>query len=63
MGESLRVVLAFLMITAGMAMCGYAGYLWYAALPEERTRRQVGMRVALAFGGVALLLWGSQLLT
>ena len=62
MAQPLRVVLALVMIAAGMAMCGYAGYLWYACLPEEHTRRQAGKRVSLALGGLVLVLWGSHLL-
>ena len=62
MGEPLRVLLAIVMLAAGVGMVGYAGYLQYASLPEEHTMRKGSIRVALALGGVALLVGGSQLL-
>jgi predicted benzoate:H+ symporter BenE len=53
---------AVVLIVAGMALLIRAGYLQYAALPEEHTRRAIIMRAAFALGGLALVLVGSQLL-
>jgi hypothetical protein len=62
MGDSLRGVLAVVMVAAGIAMCVFAGYLQYASLPEEHTLGQVTKRAALALGGIALIFLGSRLL-
>jgi hypothetical protein len=62
MGEPLRVVLAAVLIVIGVAAAVYAGYLQYVSLPGEHTVVQGGKRLALAVGGVALIVGGSQLL-
>lgn len=62
MGEPLRVTLAVAMLVCGWALIGYAGYLQYAVLPEEHTFAQGGKRLALALGGLALIVGGSVLL-
>jgi hypothetical protein len=62
MGEPVRVVLAAVLMVVGVAAALYAGYLQYAALPEEHTFAEGGKRLALALGGIALIVGGSQLL-
>jgi hypothetical protein len=62
MSDPMRVGLAVVLVAAGMAGLGWAGYLQYAALPEEHTFAQGGKRVALALAGTALILVGSRLL-
>ena len=62
MGEPLLVALAVVMLIGGMAMIGYATYLQYVALPQEHTFALRGKRLALAVGGIALIVGGSQLL-
>ena len=52
--------LAVVLLAAGVAALGYAGYLQYAALPEEHTFVHGGERVALA--GATLILVDSRLL-
>ena len=42
MGEPVRVVLAVVVIVVGVAAAVYAGYLQYAALPEEHTLARGG---------------------
>jgi hypothetical protein len=63
MDEPLRATVAVVMLVGGIALCGYAGYLQYVALPEEHTFGQRGKRVGLALAGLALALLGSWLLT
>jgi hypothetical protein len=62
MGEPLRVVLAAVLIVVGVAAAVYAGYLQYAALPGEHTVAQGSKRLALAVGGIALIVGGGQML-
>jgi hypothetical protein len=62
MGENLRAALPIIGLIGGIAMVGYAAFLQYVALPEEHTRKQVGLRVALGCFGIALLLLGSRFL-
>ena len=62
MGENLRVALSIVMVIAGWALVGYAGYLHYVALPGEHTQRHVVRRAALAVGGIGLLVLGVSLL-
>jgi hypothetical protein len=62
MGENLRTALPILMLVVGIAMIAYAAFRQYVALPEEHTRKQVGLRVTLGCGGIALLLLGSRFL-
>ena len=62
MGEPVRVLLAVVLIIVGVAAAVSAGYLQYAALPEEHTLARGGGRLALALGGLALIVGGSQLL-
>lgn len=62
MSDPVRVVLAVVLIVAGVAALACAGYLQYVALPEEHTRRAITTRAALAMGGLALVLVGTQLL-
>ena len=62
MADPVRVVLAVVLIIAGVAAAVYAGYLQYAALPEEQTFARGGKRLALAVAGIALIVGGSQLL-
>ena len=62
MGEPVRAVLAVVLIVVGVAAAVYAGYLQYVALPEEHTFARGGRRLALALGGIALVVGGSQLL-
>jgi hypothetical protein len=63
MDEPLRATVAVVLQVAGIALCGYAGYLQYVALPEERTFGQRTRRAVLALAGLALALLGSWLLT
>jgi len=63
MDESLRTTVAVVLLVAGIAMCGYAGFLQYVALPEEHTLGQRGRRAGLAVVGLVLALVGSWLLT
>ncbi len=63
MDESLRATVAVVLLVGGIALCGYAGYLQYVALPEEHTLGQRSMRAVLALGGLALALLGTWLLT
>jgi len=62
MSDSVRLGLAVVLVAAGMAALGYAGYLQYAALSEEHTFAQGGKRVAMALAGATLVLVGSRLL-
>ena len=62
MSDPVQVGLAVVLVAAGVAVLGYAGYLQYASLPEEHTFAQGGKRVALALAGVTLILVGSRLL-
>ena len=62
MSEPLRVVLAAILMVVGVAAVVYAGYLQYVSLPEEHTFARGGKRLALAVGGIALIVGGSQLL-
>ena len=62
MVDPVRVVLAVVLIVAGVAAAVYAGYLQYAALPEEHTFAKGGKRLALALGGLALIVGASELL-
>jgi hypothetical protein len=62
MADPMRVVLAVVLIVAGVAAALYAGYLQYVSLPEEHTFARGGKRLALAVGGIALIVGGSQLL-
>jgi hypothetical protein len=62
MSEPVRVVLAAVLMVVGVAAAVYAGYLQYVSLPEEHTFAQGGKRLALAVGGIALIVGGSQLL-
>jgi hypothetical protein len=59
--DSLRILLVVAMLTAGVAMVGYAGYLQYASLPEEQTFSKGSVRAALILGGAALIVGGSRL--
>jgi uncharacterized membrane protein YphA (DoxX/SURF4 family) len=61
MVEPLRVVLAVVLLVAGVGVVGYAGYLQYASLPEEHTFARGSARAALALAGVALIILGSRL--
>ena len=61
MGDPLRAALAVLLLVAGVALVGYAGYLQYGSLPEEHTLARGSMRAALAVLGVALIVLGSRL--
>jgi hypothetical protein len=61
MGDSLRIVLVVVMLTAGVAMVGYAGYLQYVSLPGEHTVRKGSARAALIIGGAVLIVGGSRL--
>jgi hypothetical protein len=63
MDESLRTTVAVLLLIGGIALCGYAGYLQYVALPEEHTVGQRSKRAGLALGGLVLALLGSWLLS
>jgi cytochrome c-type biogenesis protein CcmE len=63
MDEPLRATVAVVLLVSGLALCGYAGYLQYVALPEERTFGQRSKRAVLALGGLALALLGSWLLS
>jgi hypothetical protein len=63
MDESLRATLAVVLLVGGIALCGYAGYLEYVAIPEEHTVGQRVKRAVLALGGLVLALVGSRLLT
>jgi hypothetical protein len=63
MDEPLRATVAVVLLVGGLALCGYAGYLQYVALPEEQTLRQRSKRAVLALGGLALALVGSWLLS
>jgi hypothetical protein len=60
--DGLRIILLVVMLPAGVAMVCYAGYLQYASLPEEHTRRKGSVRFALAVAGIALIVGGSRLL-
>jgi hypothetical protein len=62
MSEPFRVVLAVALIVIGLGMVGYAGYLQYASLPEERTFARHSKLAALALAGVLLMLVGIPLL-
>ena len=62
MVDPVRVVLAVVLTVAGVAAAVYAGYLQYAALPEEHTFAKGGNRLALALGGLALIVGASELL-
>ncbi|SDY82299.1 hypothetical protein SAMN05660209_03801 [Geodermatophilus africanus] len=62
MGEPVRVALAVVLIVVGVVAAVYAGYLQYAALPEEHTFAKGGKRLALALGGLALIVGASELL-
>ena len=62
MSEPTRVVLAAVLMVVGVAAAGYAGYRQYGALPGEHTLAHAGMRLALAVGGVALIVGGGQLI-
>jgi hypothetical protein len=63
MDELLRTTVAVLLLVGGLALCGYAGYLQYVALPEEHTFGQRSKRAVLALSGLLLALLGSWLLT
>ena len=63
MDEPFRVAVAVVLLVGGIALCGYAGYLQYVALPEEHTFGQRSKRAVLALGGLASALLGSWLLT
>ena len=63
MSDLLHVGLAVVLMVAGMAALLRAGYLQYAALPEEHTFATSGARAALALVGVALVFGGSRLLS
>ncbi len=58
----MTIAAAVVLIVAGWALLILAGYLQYAALPEEHTRRAITTRAALALGGLALVLVGTELL-
>jgi hypothetical protein len=62
MSDPVRVGLAVVLVAAGVAALGCAGYLQCAVLPEEHTLAQGGKRVALALAGTTLILVGSRLL-
>jgi hypothetical protein len=62
MSDPVRVGLAVVLLAAGVTALGYAGYLQYAALPEEHTFAQGGKRVAMALAGATLIFVGSRLL-
>jgi len=62
MGEPVRVALAVVLLVFGVAAAVYAAYLQYVSLPEEHTFAQGGKRLALAVGGIALVVGGGQLL-
>ena len=62
MSDPVRVGLAVVLLAGGVAALGYAGYLQYAALPEEHTFAQGSKRLALAAAGGALILVASRLL-
>jgi hypothetical protein len=62
MSEPLRVFLATALMVVGVAAAVYAGYLQYVSLPEEHTVARGGRRLALALGGISLIVGGSQLL-
>ena len=62
MADPVRVVLAVVLIVVGVVAAVYAGYLQYAALPEEHTFAKGGKRLALALGGLALIVGASELL-
>lgn len=62
MNDLVRVGLAVALLAVGVAALGLAGYLQYAALPEEHSLAQGGKRVALALAGAALIIVGSRLL-
>ncbi len=61
MAEAPRVVLAVVLLVAGVMTAVYACYLQYAALPGEYTVAQRGKRLALAVGGIALIVGGKLL--
>ena len=63
MDESLRTAVAMVLLVGGIALCGYAGYLQYVALPEEHTIGQRSKRAGLALVGLVCALLGSWLLT
>jgi hypothetical protein len=62
MAEPLRVVLAVVLLAAGVAVAVYAGYLQYVSLPEDHTFARSGRRLALAVGGIALIVGGGHVL-
>jgi hypothetical protein len=62
MGENARVALAIAMVIGGWGLALYAGYLHYAALPGERTRRHVTKRAFLLAAGIGLAFVGFTLL-
>jgi hypothetical protein len=62
MSDPVRAGLAVVLVAAGVAALGCAGYLQYVALPEEHTFAHGGKRLALALAGAALILVGSRLL-
>ena len=61
MGDPLRAALAGLLLVAGVALVGYAGYLQYGSLPEEHTLERGSKRAAVAVPGVALIVLESRL--
>ena len=63
MDEPVRATVAVVLLVGGLALCGYAGYLQYVALPEEHTFGQRRKRAVLALAGLAFALVGSWLLT
>lgn len=62
MHDPLRLAIAAVLMGLGVAMAVYAGYLQYAALPEEHTFAAGGKRLALAVVGIAMIVGGTQLL-
>ncbi|TFV70753.1 hypothetical protein E4P39_19320 [Blastococcus sp. CT_GayMR19] len=62
MDESLRAFLAIAMMTSGLALVAYAGYLHYVALPAEHAPRHVIIRTTLFVAGLVLALLGAGIL-
>jgi hypothetical protein len=63
MAEPLRIVIAAVLMAAGVVAAVCSGYLQYVSLPEEHTVAQRSKRLALALGGIALIVGGSHLLS